>query len=116
MRNAVIYARVSSVGDRQNTQRQVADLTRYAQRNEFNVAHVYEEHISGAVKNEQRQVLCECLDFCFANSTRYSHCATRCSRIAQQTLPRSISEREQGKATATMWTRYGILTPTPTVT
>ena len=67
MRNAVIYARVSSVGDRQNTQRQVADLTRYAQRNEFNVAHVYEEHISGAVKNEQRQVLCECLDFCFAN-------------------------------------------------
>ena len=64
---AVIYARVSSTGERQSTSRQVADLTDYANRNGLEVVGVYEEHISGAVKNEERPVLCECLDYCFSN-------------------------------------------------
>ena len=67
MKKAVIYARVSSVGDRQSTARQVADLTQYATANGMVVAEIYEEHISGAVKNEERPVLCECLDYCIAN-------------------------------------------------
>ena len=29
--NAIIYARVSSVGERQSTERQVSDLRRYAE-------------------------------------------------------------------------------------
>ena len=65
---SVIYARVSSIGDRQNTQRQVKDLTDYAKRNGLEVVNVFEEHISGAKKNKERPVLCECLDFCFSNS------------------------------------------------
>lgn len=67
MKKSVIYARVSSVGDRQNTTRQVDDLKRYAQVNGYEVVNTYEEHISGATKNEDRAVLCRCLDFCVSN-------------------------------------------------
>ena len=61
----VLYSRVSSEGERQNTSRQVADLTQYANRNGIEVLKVYEEHISGAKRNEEREVLCNCLDYCF---------------------------------------------------
>ena len=64
---AVIYARVSSTGERQSTARQVADLTQYAAINGMAVTEIFEEHISGAVKNEERPVLCECLDYCISN-------------------------------------------------
>lgn len=68
MKTSVIYARVSSAGDRQSTTRQVDDLKRYAQENGYEVVNTYEEHISGATKNEDRAVLCRCLDFCISNS------------------------------------------------
>lgn len=61
---AVIYARVSSTGDRQSTERQVSDLSAYAERNDYAVGKVFQEHISGAKRNEERPVLCECLDYC----------------------------------------------------
>ena len=67
MTKAVIYARVSSVGDRQSTERQVSDLVDYSTKNGLSVEQVFEEHISGATKNEDRAVLCECLNFCVAN-------------------------------------------------
>ena len=67
MATSVIYARVSSTGERQSTSRQVADLTQYATTNGMAVTEIFEEHISGAVKNEERPVLCECLDYCIAN-------------------------------------------------
>ena len=59
-----IYARVSSTGDRQSTERQVIDLTDYANRNAMTVCKTFEEHISGAKKNHERPVLQECLTFC----------------------------------------------------
>ena len=61
---AAIYARVSSTGDRQSTERQVIDLTDYANRNEMTICQTFEEHISGAKKNHERPVLQECLTFC----------------------------------------------------
>jgi len=64
---AVIYARVSSTNDRQSTDRQVIDLRNYAERNGIEVVKVYEEHISGAKRNEERAILCECLDYCISN-------------------------------------------------
>ncbi len=67
MKTSVIYARVSSVSDRQSTDRQVIDLTEYAYRNDYKLINTFEEHISGAKKNEERPVLCECLDFCIEN-------------------------------------------------
>ena len=59
-----IYARVSSTGDRQSTERQVIDLTDYANRNAMMVCKTFEEHISGAKKNHERPVLQECLAYC----------------------------------------------------
>ena len=61
---AAIYARVSSTGDRQSTERQVIDLTDYASRNEMTICKTFAEHISGAKKNHERPVLQECLTFC----------------------------------------------------
>ena len=69
MNNAVIYARVSSTGDRQSTERQVMDLTDYADKNGLTIQQVYEEHISGAKRNVERPVLTECLDYCKNNGT-----------------------------------------------
>lgn len=67
-KSAVIYARVSSIGDRQNTERQVTDLQHYADKNGYQVGKVFTEHISGAKKNEERPVLCECLEYCFEHA------------------------------------------------
>lgn len=64
---AVIYARVSSAGDRQSTERQVKDLSDYALYKQLEVRKVFEEHISGAKKNEERPVLCQTLEYCKEN-------------------------------------------------
>lgn len=64
---AAIYARVSSTTDRQSTERQVIDLTEYAHRSNFNLMQVFEEHISGAKRNEDRPVLTDCIQYCKDN-------------------------------------------------
>ena len=65
---AVIYARVSSVGDRQNTDRQISDLSSYAAYQNLAIEKVFEEHISGAKKNVERPVLLQAIDYCKQNS------------------------------------------------
>lgn len=60
-RTAVIYARVSSSGDRQSTERQVADLRAFAKREGIEVVGEYEEHGSGA--KEDRPELLRCVEF-----------------------------------------------------
>ena len=50
MTTGVIYARVSSIGDRQSTERQAKDLSEYAKYKGIEVCKVFEEHISGAKK------------------------------------------------------------------
>lgn len=64
---AVIYARVSSETDRQNTERQIAELRDYAELNRMMIEKEFSEHISGAKKNEERITLCECLEYCKTN-------------------------------------------------
>ena len=64
MKTAVIYARVSSAGDRQNTERQVYDLRAYANRNELQILKTFEEYISGAKRQLERPVLQDCLEYC----------------------------------------------------
>ena len=61
---AIIYARVSSVGDRQNTQRQVKDLLEYATYKGYDVVGEFTEHISGAKKNTDRAALQEAINQC----------------------------------------------------
>ena len=62
-KNAVIYARVSSIGNRQNTDRQVADLTAYAVKNGYSVVNIFTEHVSGAKETKDRQTLSDCWTF-----------------------------------------------------
>ena len=88
MATAVIYARVSSTGERQSTSRQVADLTDYANRNGLEVVEVYEEHISGAKRNEERAVLTECIDYAVTNGVEvvlFSE-LSRCGRAVWEVL------------------------------
>ena len=64
---AIIYARVSSSGSleyRQNTDRQVKDLTEYANYKGYDLVKVFNEHISGAKRNNERPVLSEAIDKC----------------------------------------------------
>ena len=68
MSTAVIYARVSSIGDRQNTDRQISDLLDYVKYQNLEIAKIYEEHISGAKKNSERPVLQQAIEYCKTNS------------------------------------------------
>lgn len=82
MKTAVIYARVSSAGDRQTTERQVADLKRYIDLNEMELIKVYEEKMSGAKEN--RPVLTECVEFCVSNRI-HTLCVSEISRLGRST-------------------------------
>ena len=82
MKRAVIYARVSSAGDRQTTDRQVADLQRYVNINEMELVKVFEEKMSGAKEN--RPVLTECIDFCVSNHI-HTLCVSEISRLGRST-------------------------------
>lgn len=82
---AVIYARVSSESDRQDTSRQIEDLKRYANQQNMKIVNIYEEHISGAKKNEERVVLTECLEYCRNNSVEYL-LLSELSRLGRSTL------------------------------
>ena len=64
---AVIYARVSSIGDRQNTDRQISDLLDYVNYQKLELSKVFEEHISGAKKNSERPVLQQAIEYCKSN-------------------------------------------------
>ena len=65
--NAVIYARVSSLGNRQDTTRQVEDLSNYAAYQNLQISKVFEEHISGAKRNTERPILLQAIDYCKQN-------------------------------------------------
>jgi len=82
---AVIYARVSSVTDRQNTERQVKDLMDYASYMNYDVVQVYEEKISGAKKNSDRAVLQESIDYCIDNKIDILLCS-ELSRIGRSSF------------------------------
>ena len=64
---AVIYARVSSIGDRQNTDRQISDLLDYVEYQKLELCKIFEEHVSGAKKNVERPILQQAIDFCKSN-------------------------------------------------
>lgn len=65
---AIIYARVSSLGDRQNTERQISDLKQYAVYQNLEISRIFEEKISGAKKNSERPILLQAIDYCKQNN------------------------------------------------
>ena len=85
MKKAVIYARVSSTNDRQDTARQIKDLENYAKSQNIRIVEIYEEHISGAKRIEERQVLTECLEYCTKESVDYL-LLSELSRLGRNTL------------------------------
>ena len=56
MKTAVIYARVSSSNDRQDTSRQIEDLKKYAISQDIEIVNIFQEHISGAKKTDFRRM------------------------------------------------------------
>lgn len=98
MKTAVIYARVSSTGDRQSTERQVIDLTDYANRNAMTISKTFEEHISGAKRNEERAVLTECIEYAISNRVDvvlFSE-LSRCGRAVWEVLDTIRTLKDNG--------------------
>jgi DNA invertase Pin-like site-specific DNA recombinase len=62
MTKAVIYSRVSSEGNRQDTERQTNELIEYANRMGYKLVEVYEEKVSGYKKNEDRPIFSRMLE------------------------------------------------------
>jgi len=62
MIHAVIYSRVSSDSERQDTERQTTELKDYAHRMGYKIVDVYEEKVSGFKKNEQRPIFSKMLE------------------------------------------------------
>ena len=62
MTKAVIYSRVSSEGNRQDTERQTNELIEYANKMRYELVEVYEEKVSGYKKNEDRPIFSKMLE------------------------------------------------------
>ncbi|MFR8552948.1 MAG: recombinase family protein [Bacteroides cellulosilyticus] len=73
------------ISDRQDTSRQIEDLRKYANLRDIEVVATFEEHISGAKKNEERQILTDCLEYCTTNSVHYL-LLSELSRLGRSTL------------------------------
>lgn len=82
MKEATIFSRVSSTGERQNTDRQISDLKAYAKSNGYEVTKIYSEKISGGKKNTERVVLQECLEY--ARNTNSVVLVSELSRVGRQ--------------------------------
>ena len=98
MKRAIIYARVSSTGDRQSTERQVIDLTDYANRNSMTICKTFEEKISGAKRNTERAVLSECIEYAISNRVDvilFSE-LSRCGRAVWEVLDTIRTLKDNG--------------------
>ena len=97
-RSAVIYARVSSENDRQDTTRQITDLRNYAARENIDIKKEFTEKISGVKKIEERAVLQECLDYCCTEGIQIL-LLSEISRLGRSTLQvlRSLEKLHEAK-------------------
>ena len=69
-KTAVIYSRVSSLGERQSNERQIEDLKILAKQKYHTIVKIYEEKISRAKKNAERAILTECLEYCISQNVK----------------------------------------------
>ena len=63
----------------------IKDLENYAKSQNIRIVKIYEEHISGAKKIEERQILTECLEYCRKESVNYL-LLSELSRLGRSTL------------------------------
>lgn len=98
-RTCCLYCRVSSENcERQSTTRQVEDLKKFCDANDYVIKGIYEEHISGAKRNEQRKVLMDCLNYCVEHkiSVLAVHELSRLGRSTLQVL-KSLEKLHEAK-------------------
>lgn len=85
--NVVLYVRVSSKGKRQTNERQLVDLIKFAGNRNYSVIGSFEEKISGRKKNQEREVLQDCIEFCIdARNEVDMLLVTEISRLGRSTL------------------------------
>jgi len=82
MKKVVLFCRVSSTNDRQNYDRQINDLTQYANSVNHEVVSVFAEKVSGAKKNHERPELLKMVEFVNANQID-TVCVTELSRLGR---------------------------------
>lgn len=80
---AIIYARVSTVG--QDYDRQLAELKGYADRMGYDVVKTFSEKISGAKKVEERQAMTELLNYVEVNKVD-KVLIYECSRLSRRAV------------------------------
>ena len=80
---AIIYARVSTVG--QDYDRQLAELKQYADRMGYDVVKTFSEKISGAKKVEERQAMSELLAYIDTNKAD-KVLIYECSRLSRRAV------------------------------
>lgn len=80
-----IYVRVSSTNGTQNYQRQIDDLTTFANQNNYEIVKIFAEKVSGAKKNAERPILMEMVDFVNSNKIE-KVLVTELSRLGRDTL------------------------------
>ncbi|NDV96939.1 DNA resolvase [Dysgonomonas sp. 521] len=85
MKRVAIYARVSSTNGTQDYQRQINDLTAFASQNNYEIAKVFAEQVSGAKKNSERPALMELIEFVNTNNID-KVLVTELSRLGRDTL------------------------------
>ncbi len=79
----VLFARVST--NVQDYERQINELTSLANRNEWNIASIFAEKVSGAKKNTERTELLKMVDYVEANNID-KVLVTELSRLGRDTL------------------------------
>lgn len=79
----IIFSRVST--SIQDTQRQIDELREYSQKMNFDVIKVFEEKISGGMKNEDRPILLEMIRFIKENQIDKVLC-WELSRLGRNTI------------------------------
>lgn len=97
-RSAVIYARVSSENDRQDTTRQITDLQNYASRENIIIKKVFTEKVSGIKTIEEREQLSACLDYCCSQNIQFL-LLSEISRLGRSSLQvlRSLEKLHESK-------------------
>lgn len=85
MKRVCLYARVSSSNGTQDYQRQISDLTAFANQNNYEVVKVFAEQVSGTKKNSERPALMEMIEFVKCNAIQKVLCL-ECSRIGRSLL------------------------------
>ena len=85
MKKVVLFCRVSSTNDRQNYDRQINDLTQFADAQNYQVEGVFAEKVSGVKKNIERKELTKMIEFVNANQID-KVLVTELSRLGRDTL------------------------------